>query len=71
MFELINKPTTHTYVEEKVVLKHYTDVARRVCGVLHVLKLRHLRGVVRKALKQCEEIVKGVVTLGQSRPLCT
>lgn len=70
VFELINKPTTHTYLEERVVLKHYTHTARVVCGILRTLRLRHLRGVVCKALKQCEEIMRAVVP-GQSRPLCT
>jgi len=72
VFELINKPTTHTYLEERVVLRHYTNTARVVCAVLHTLRLKYLRNVVYKALKQCEEIVRGVVVVpGQPRQLCT
>lgn len=70
VFELINKHTTHTYVEERVVLRHFTATAYVVCAILHVLKLRHLRSVVFKALRQCEKIMKGVELL-QARPLCT
>lgn len=70
VFELINKPTTHTYVEERIVLRHYTNAARVVCGVLHALRLKYLRSVVYKALKQCEAIMKSVVP-GHNRPLCT
>lgn len=70
VFELTNKHTTHTYVEERVVLRHFTATAHVVCAILHVLKLRYLRSVVWKALRQCENIMKGV-ELMQNRPLCT
>lgn len=70
MFELINKPTTHTYVEEKVVLRHYRNCTRLVRAVLGHLKLRSLRSVVAKAEKKVEEILQAVPTGGQRTP-CT
>jgi hypothetical protein len=70
VFELINKPTTHTYMEEKVVLRHFRNCARLIRGVLASLKLRSLRNVVARAEKSVEAILKTVPS-GSHRTLCT
>jgi hypothetical protein len=69
VFELVNKPTTHTYVEEKVVLRHYRACCRLVRAVLGHMKLRSLRMAVVKADRSVEEILRTAPT-GQRTP-CT
>lgn len=69
MFELINKPTTHTYVEEKVVLRHYRLCTRLIRAALGLMKLRSMRSVVVKVERRVEEILR-TVPAGQ-RTLCT
>ncbi len=70
VLELVNKPTTHTYAEEKVVLKHFRNCTRLIRGVLGSLKLRSLRNVVARAEKSVDAILK-TVPAGSHRLLCT
>ena len=69
MFELVNKPTTHTWVEEKIVLRHYRNCARLLRAVLGNMRLRSLRSVLTKADKKVELILKTVPT-GAHRTPC-
>jgi hypothetical protein len=66
----VNKPTTHTWVEEKVVLRHYRACTRLIRAVLGNLKLRSLRSVVLKVEKKVDAILKSVPT-GANRLACT
>lgn len=70
VFELMNKHTTHTWVEERVVLRYYKNCVRVLGAMLGILKLRSLRSVVTKAEKQVEAIMRSAPH-GHGRPLCT
>lgn len=70
VFEITNKPTTHTWVEERIVLRHYRFCVRLIAAILTNLRLKHLRAVVAKVEKQAERIMK-TVPRGANRLLCT
>ncbi len=74
MYELISKPTTHTWVEERVVYRIYRDAARIVAAILNNLKLARLHRVVRDAEKRADMVMKEVLLLqseDKPRPHCT
>ena len=70
MFEITNKPTTHTWVEERVVLRLYRLCVRMIAATLSNLRLKHLRALVSKVEKQVDRIMKAVPR-GANRLLCT
>lgn len=70
VFELINKHTTHTWVEERVVLRHYRVCCRLIRAVLGNLRLKGLRAQVVKAEKKADLIMQTLPT-DTRRVLCT
>lgn len=70
VFELVNKHTTHTWVEERVVLRHYRVCCRLIRAVLGNLRLKGLRAQVVKAEKRADLIMQTVPT-DTRRVLCT
>ena len=52
--ELIDKPTTHNWVEEREVLRIYQKTTKQVSKVLNHLRLISLRTVVNAAEAKAE-----------------
>lgn len=70
MYELIGKPTTHTWVEERVVYRHYRHVTRMISAILRELKLKKMLRTVQEATKRAESLMKQAQELeDRSRPL--
>lgn len=70
MYELIGKPTTHTWVEERVVFKHYRHVTRQITAILKELKLKKLQRTVWEATKRADALMKQAQEMeDKSRPM--
>ncbi len=68
--ELVNKPTTNTWMEEKQVLRQYKMISIKICAILHILKLHKLRNKVLKADHVADDIAKQAIFLN-NRIMCT
>lgn len=72
MFELINKRTTATWVEELKALKLLRHATHLVSIILKVLKLKKLHRVVSMAGRQADDIAKLSSSLDPAtRPNCS
>ena len=72
IFELVNKRTTHTWVEEAKVLKKFRHISHVIGCILKVLKLRKLHRRVFNVGRQADEIFKLTATLNsKTRPNCS
>jgi hypothetical protein len=70
VFELVNKPTTHTWVEERVVLRHFRNCTHLIGAILSNLRLRSLRYKIAAAEKVADGIIKRLPP-SQGRVHCT
>jgi hypothetical protein len=80
--DLINKPTTHTYVEEAKVLKLYRHIALQMSAALRVFQLEEMHKKVLDAIKRSEKMAATASTIrlvvpennvkgAPQRPLCS
>jgi len=57
VLELVNKATTHTYVEEEKVWKLFHHCALQISKVFHIMRLRRLRLEVLEVIRRAEGVV--------------
>lgn len=74
MAELINKATTHTYVEEEKVWKIFYHCALRIGKIFHAMRLRRLRQEIWDVIRRAEAMIQLAAKAKEtaiSRPPCT
>ena len=58
VFELISKRTTHTYVEERQVLRMYIQTTQLLSGIFGVLRLKRLKRSIAATEQVARDMVK-------------
>ena len=69
MHELVSKPTTHSWAEERQVLRIYKNTTRLVRAVLSTLRIERLYRSVCGADKHADQLLEAV-DKGTKRVLC-
>lgn len=70
MNELIDKPTTHTWVEEAEVFRVLRDAIRRIGAICGTLRLSSMRREITRSEERADRIYSTINSISQKRVLC-